>query len=86
VTDINDMQAGDVFVKGGFPGHAMIVVDMAMNEKGEKLFMLVQGYQPAQDVVINPNNEKISPWYELKDLNDLITPEWHFTKDQLKRW
>jgi hypothetical protein len=88
VSNSNEMQAGDVFVKGGFPGHAMIVVDMAINEKGEKVFMLVQGYQPAQDIHIvkNPLDAGLSPWYELKDLNELVTPEWRFLKDQLRKW
>lgn len=34
---------GDVFIKGGFPGHAAIVVDMAIHETTkEKVFLLAQ--------------------------------------------
>jgi len=29
VNDLNNLQAGDVFIKAGSPGHAMIVVDVA---------------------------------------------------------
>ena len=31
--------------------------------------MLAQSYQPAQDIhiVVNPLNEKMSPWYEVTD-------------------
>jgi Domain of unknown function (4846) len=88
VTDFNEMKAGDVFVHGGFPGHAMIVADIAVNEKGEKVFMLVQGYQPAQDihVVINPNDNKLSPWYSITEENEISTPEWTFYKNELRMW
>ncbi len=88
VNDFNSIKAGDVFVKGGFPGHAMTVVDIAINEKGKKIFMLVQGYQPAQDMhlLINPNNEGLSPWYEIPEGEVINTPEWVFRKNNLKTW
>lgn len=88
VTEFSSMQVGDVLIKGGFPGHAVIVADMAFNEKGYKVYMLVQGYQPAQDmhVLVNPVNNELSPWYELNDLYHILTPEWKFIKQQLKRW
>jgi Domain of unknown function (4846) len=88
VAGLQDMQAGDVFIKGGFPGHAMIVVDVAMNNKGNKIFMLAQSYMPAQDIHIvkNPVNDKLSPWYEVKDVKEIITPEWIFSNEQLRRW
>ncbi len=88
VSNFNAIKAGDVLVQGGFPGHAMMVVDVVMNENGNKLFMLAQGYQPAQDmhVVVNPVNDKLSPWYEVTDMEEIITPEWRFIKKNLKTW
>lgn len=88
VTDIKDIQPGDVFIKGGFPGHAMIVMDVAVNDKGNKVFMLAQSYMPAQDIHIvkNPGKEKPDPWYEVDDSREVITPEWTFSYDHLKRW
>jgi Domain of unknown function (4846) len=88
VADIKNLQPGDVFIWGGFPGHAVIVTDMATDNKGNKIYMLVQGYQPAQDMhlLVNPVNTSISPWYEVNEEQEIITPEWKFTKDQLKRW
>ena len=41
---IQDVEIGDVLIKGGFPGHVVIVVDVAINKKGEKAFMLAQSY------------------------------------------
>ncbi len=86
--DFTAMQPGDVLVKGGFPGHAVIVVDMVQNKKGEKMYMLAQGYMPAQDihVLVNPLDADRGPWYLLTDAENIYTPEWRFSKSQLRRW
>ena len=84
-----DMKIGDVFIQGGFPGHGVVVADMAENENtGEKIFILVQSYMPAQDiqVLVNPQNENLSPWYRLAPEEDLSTPEWQFNYSQLRRF
>ena len=88
VASLNELQPGDVFIKGGFPGHAMIVVDAAMNSEGNKVFMLAQSYMPAQDIHIvkNPADDKLSPWYAVSDAKEVFTPEWTFFNDQLRRW
>lgn len=85
---IADMQAGDVFVKAGAPGHAMIVVDVAQNAAGNKIYLLAQSYMPAQDmhIVINPVNSTLSPWYVALPNEKVITPGWVFESRQLKRW
>ena len=87
--DMHQMQIGDVFVKAGAPGHAMIVADVATDEKTkQKIYLLAQGYMPAQDmhIVINPNNSALNPWYKAGDSEKIITPGWVFDKRQLKRW
>ncbi len=85
---LNKLEIGDIFIQGGSPGHAIIVVDMAVDKNGNKIFMLAQSYMPAQDIHIltNPNDRKLSPWYATQKLEQLITPEWTFTKDDLKRF
>jgi len=83
---IGDIQAGDVFIKGGSPGHAVIVMDVAMNVKGtERVFCIAQSYMPAQNIHVlkNPNNAKLSPWYNLKEGETLETPEWDFPTGSL---
>jgi len=82
------VRPGDMFVKGGSPGHAMIVMDVAVNEAGQKIFMLAQSYMPAQDIHIvkNPVNDKPDPWYMVKDSTQIVTPEWTFEPGQIKRW
>jgi hypothetical protein len=86
--EIDQMKIGDVFIVGGSPGHAVIVVDMAENENGEKIFLLAQSYMPAQQtqILLNPNDKDISPWYSLKGYDKLVTPQWTFELDQLKRF
>ena len=85
---VEEMEIGDVFIVGGSPGHAVIVVDMAVNETGEKMFMLAQSYMPAQQtqILINPTDKTISPWYRVCSEERLITPEWTFDWDHLKRF
>lgn len=86
---VQEMRVGDVFVRGGFPGHAVIVVDMAAHgETGRKIFLLAQSYMPAQDIHIlkNPNARDGSPWYPLDFGDRLHTPEWTFRKTDLKRF
>jgi len=84
---VSDIETGDVWIKGGSPGHAIIVAKVIVNEAGEKLFLLAQSYMPAQELHIlkNPRNEELSPWYEIPT-DELISPEWTFTLDQLRQW
>ncbi len=86
---IGDVQVGDVFIKGGSPGHAVIVVDVAVNAATDKrIFMVAQSYMPAQDIHILKNLEQpnISPWYDVSTTDKVYTPEWTFDKNQLKRF
>ncbi len=88
VVDFSTIQPGDVLIRGGFPGHAVIVMDVAVNAAGEKIYLLAQSYMPAQNIHVlnNQMNKNLSPWYEVND-NDLIqTPEYSFYKNELKRW
>lgn len=88
VNDSKSLHTGDIFVYGGFPGHAVTVMAVAKNETGKKIFLLSQGYMPAQDIHILKNyaDQSLSPWYDLSSLYPLCTPEWEFEKGSLKRW
>lgn len=86
--NVEDISIGDVFIQAGSPGHAIIVVDMAVNEEDEKIFLLAQSYMPAQQtqVLLNPMDKEMGTWYSLKDKDRLITPEWKFELSDLKRF
>ena len=83
-----DIKIGDVLIRGGFPGHAVIVMDMAKNDKGEEIYLLAQSYMPAQDIHIlkNPSNSDLSPWYAVNNETDIHTPEYSFKKTEWKTW
>lgn len=83
-----EIEPGDVLIRGGFPGHAVIVINVAVNDAGKKVFMLAQSYMPAQDIhiLLNPVNEKLSPWYEVNDGDYIETPEYVFKKTEVKEW
>ena len=85
---LENMKIGDVFIMGGSPGHAVIIVDMAENDKGEKIFMLAQSYMPAQQtqILINPADRNMGVWYSLKGKTVLETPEWRFPLEKLRKF
>ena len=84
----SELQAGDVLIKGGFPGHAVIVTDVAVNNMGKKIFMLAQSYMPAQDIHVlkNPKFNRNTPWYFAENEGTIYTPAWTFYSTQLMRW
>ncbi len=76
-----------IVLKGGSPGHVVMIVDMCENEQGEKAFLFAQGYMPAQEfhVLKNPAHEE-NPWYYEGELTGSIrTPEYGFGEGCLKR-
>jgi hypothetical protein len=82
-----DIKIGDVFIQSGQPyGHAVIVVDICENLKGDKNFMLAQSYMPAQEtqILLNPSTSNV--WYGKPNGTKIITPEWTFDTSMLKRW
>ena len=88
IAHFSTIQIGDVLVKAGAPGHAEIVVDMAIHKQtGKKIFLLLEGYMPAQDmhILLNPAASQ-SPWYVVDSNKQVVTASWIFASDQLRRW
>lgn len=84
---LKELRVGDVFLHGGSPGHVVMVLDICENERGEKAFLLGQGYMPAQEfhILKNPMHEE-DPWYYETELSyPLTTPEYTFEEGSLKR-
>lgn len=80
---------GDVFIRGGSPGHAIIVADAAVNPRsGETYMLLAQSFFPAQDmhILVNQNIPFISPWYLYEHHSPLQTPEWTFRPNERRRF
>lgn len=92
IPDLKQMEIGDIIIQGGFPGHAVIVLDMAHDPKtGKKVFMLAQSYMPAQSIHVlkNMRNSAISPWYSIDECLEegaILTAQWNFLVTDLGRF
>lgn len=85
---VEDIAVGDIFIRPGSPGHAVIVVDVVQHKlTKKKLFLLAQSYMPAQEIQVlqNPGNRSGNPWYDI-DFIRLYTPEWTFSRKALRRF
>lgn len=85
--ELEDICVGDVFLKGGSPGHVVMVVDVCEDENGQKAFLLGQGYMPAQEFHLLKNNlHEEDPWYYANEMEyPFSTPEYTFGEGSLKR-
>ena len=76
-----ELQVGDVIINGGHPGHTVIVVDKAVNKKGEAVYLLAQGYTPAQEIEI------FNQWFCIDpQVKYLETPNWYFRGNYAKHF
>nr|WP_294792040.1 DUF4846 domain-containing protein [uncultured Mucilaginibacter sp.] len=78
VLDAGDIKAGDVFIRGGSPGHCFIVMDVAEDRDHQKRFLLAQSFMPAQNIQVLQADD--SPWFSMsRQANifyaDLIRPQ-----------
>jgi len=87
VAAVDSVLPGDIFIEGGFPGHAISVMAVAANNRGEKLVLLSQGFMPAQDIHLLKNyaDSRLSPWFKMEKNKTINTPEWVFEASDLKR-
>ncbi len=78
---------GDVFIQGGHPGHAVLVVDVAADPTtARRYFLLAQSYMPAQQVHVLRNPARADAWYVAGAPGPLVTPEWVFPPRSLRRF
>lgn len=66
----SDLKTGDILITPGSPGHVVFIAGVSKNKEGKKLFLLAEGFTPAQSIHLlsNPFDKNISPWYDL-DVN-----------------
>jgi len=87
--DDQPVSAGDFFVAPGFPGHAVIVLDVAVNIDGERVGLVGQGFMPAEDVHVLESTRAVDGhWFPLPAAagDQLSTPSWHpFSWDARRR-
>ncbi|MBN2798952.1 MAG: hypothetical protein JXX28_07370 [Deltaproteobacteria bacterium] len=76
-----DPVPGDVLVSGGFPGHAVLILDVAERE-GERWVLIGQGFMPAQSFYVDPG--PVGGWWPWVD--PLALSVWTFSTSELRRW
>jgi Domain of unknown function (4846) len=85
---LDAVEPGDVLIRPGSPGHAMLVVDVAADGTGHRIYLIAQSYMPAQDIHIVKNpNDVVSAWYRAdSSLGMVETPEYVFKTNELRKW
>ncbi len=97
---LGDMQPGDVFVYAAGDhylerkvkskyGHAIMVVDVAVDKHGNKAFLLAEGNTPARDIHVlrNWKNPFASPWFYLdKDAESLFLNCFYYKSNELRHF
>ncbi|HTJ82180.1 MAG TPA: DUF4846 domain-containing protein, partial [Polyangiaceae bacterium] len=69
---------GDFIVLPGGPGHAILILDVAVDDAGHRVALLGQGYMPAQDFQVlhaRPGDGNRGAWFSL-DGDAIDTPFW----------
>lgn len=69
VKDPAQIAAGDVFIRGGSPGHCFIVLDVVEDAAHHRQFLLGQSFMPAQNLQILQSGG--SPWFSLDNIPDI---------------
>ena len=71
----NAVRPGMFFVHGGFPGHAVVVLDVVEDGRGHRRLLLGQGYMPAQSLhVIRAGDAAWIPFDD--DAKEIRVPTW----------
>lgn len=68
VKNPDELKTGDIFIKGGSPGHCFIVMDVVENPQHKKLFLLAQSFMPAQNIQVLQYG---SPWFSMDVKSDI---------------
>lgn len=89
VTHNDDIKTGDFLNTAGSPGHAVFIIGSAQNSNGDKIYLLAEGFTPAQSiaVMVNPNDNSLNPWYQLDISDDLTkTARYHFPDTNIRSY
>ncbi|GAB2613383.1 DUF4846 domain-containing protein [Belliella aquatica] len=83
----SEYQIGDALVHPGSPGHAVVIVDKAKNLKGEVIYLLAQGYTPAQSIhIVKSGHSGISPWFRIPTSGTVWHKRFYLSKVGVRRF
>ena len=87
VISADELRTGDIICNDT---HVVLIVDEAVNEKGEKCFLIGQSFIPAVcfHILTRTEGRVISPWFTLDQLkNDTFSVgSFAFGKNDIRRW
>ena len=93
---LSEMQPGDVFVYAATDrpgnhkyGHAIMVVDVAVDKNGKKAFLLAEGNTPARNIHVMRNfkNPFRSPWFFVDaDEDNLLLAVFRYKASELRHF
>lgn len=84
---VAEVAPGDVLIKGGFPGHAVLVLDVARHPKTSELRLLLgQSYMPAQNFHVLKMKTGEAWFSAPTPAEPYETPEWTFPANSLRTW
>ncbi|NHA08117.1 DUF4846 domain-containing protein [Mucilaginibacter sp. HC2] len=83
VSDPNELKTGDVFIRGGSPGHCFMVLNVAEDTRHYKKFLLAQSFMPAQNIQVLQDNG--DPWFSLDKKSSIPYGEL-ISQEYLKRF
>lgn len=81
-----DLRVGDVLVHGGSPGHAVLVMDEAVDPTGHRVVLIGNGFLPARSFYLVRTDG--SPWHRVEDLATglRVEPGYSFTWQHVRRF
>jgi hypothetical protein len=83
------IEAGDLFVEAGSPGHAVVILDVAVRD-GKRYGLVGQGFMPAEDFhILKAEHAVDGHWFPLPMTADesLDTPSWSpFARSSARRF
>lgn len=87
VISSDELRIGDIICNDT---HVVMIVDEAVNEKGEKRYLLGQSFIPAVcfHIVSNRDGDGVSPWFTQEQLekDSFVIGGFSFEKKDIRRW
>jgi len=82
----NTLQIGDIIIKAGSPGHAVLIVDRA-EKNGKYIYLLAEGYTPAQSIhILDSKKSKIHPWFTISNTGAISSSRYYFANPNIVRF
>ena len=82
-----ELRIGDIICNDT---HVVMITDEAVNEKGEKCYLIGQSFIPAvcYHIVANVNGDEADPWFtqEQLDQDSFDVGPYRFKKKDIRRW